>query len=326
MDIFANVGAPVPLTLESLNADVDSFTLEMHERVVEIEDQLSRSLEAINADLQGQFKVMDTKIEEMKEVATAIHMRDAPTSPLAVVALNTIDGVGHKLLDIQNGQKLRRVWEEGQDRKIAYVGVVQSALADRHDEHTAMIRNLQRDVISMRHDLDAVTRQTWMVQKQHKDFMEYMTTICKRVAIMWVERGDTTTPSSEATSYGPVGEPPSSSSRSQEEQPYGAPPQGLRGGSQIFVKTLTGKTLTVNDVGSGDTVGVLKEALSEKLHLIFAQNADFYMIFGGHRLADHRTLDSYNIISGSTVWMVMRLRGGMDAGPPCNKPKQNQSF
>ena len=169
MDIFANVGAPVPLTLESLNADVDSFTLEMHERVVEIEDQLSRSLETINESLQGQFKAMDTKIEEMKEVATAIHLRDAPTSPLAVVALNTMDGVGHKLLDIQNGQKLQRVWEDGQDHKIAHIGVVQSALADRHDEHTVTIRSLQRDVISMRHDLDAVTRQTWMVQKQHKD-------------------------------------------------------------------------------------------------------------------------------------------------------------
>ena len=33
-----------------------------------------------------------------------------------------------------------------------------------------------------------------------------------------------------------------------------------------------------------------------------------------HLQADLHSLHFYNIVAGSTVWMVMRLRGGMDAG------------
>ena len=267
---------------------------------------------------------MDTKIEEMKEVATAIHMRDAPTSPLAIVALNTMDGVGHKLEIIQRKQKLQRTWEEGQDRRIAHIGAVQSALADRHDEHAATIRSLERDVISMRNDLDAVTRQTWMVQKQHKDFMEYMVTICQRVTIMWGERGDQTTSSSDAQSYGPVRQTPTTSSRSQDDQPYGGLPPSLRGGSQVFVKTLSGKTIAIDDVGPGDTVEMLKEMVSDKLGL--DAEMDFYLVFAGRRLENYAQLARYGIGSGSTVWMVLRLRGGMDSGPRSKKQSQNQSF
>ena len=83
---------------------------------------------------------------------------------------------------------------------------------------------------------------------------------------------------------------------------------------QIFVKTLTGKTITIDDIGSADTVETLKTKIRIKVHWVFTQNADFYMIFSGLRLADLHSLHFYNIVAGSTVWMVMRLRGGMDAG------------
>ena len=83
---------------------------------------------------------------------------------------------------------------------------------------------------------------------------------------------------------------------------------------QIFVKTLTGKTITINDIGTADTVETLKTKIRIKVHWVFTQNADFYMIFSGLRLADHHSLHFYNVVAGSTVWMVMRLRGGMDAG------------
>ena len=89
---------------------------------------------------------------------------------------------------------------------------------------------------------------------------------------------------------------------------------GLRGGMQLFVKTLTGRTITIDDINEGDIVFALKTMIRMKMHLIFTQSADFYMIFNGLRLDDHTTIDHYNIVSGSTVWMVMRLRGGMIAG------------
>ena len=95
---------------------------------------------------------------------------------------------------------------------------------------------------------------------------------------------------------------------------------------QIFVKTLTGKTITIDDMGAADTIETLKTKIRIKVHLVFTQNADFYTIFSGRRLADHHSMNFYNVVSGSTVWMVMRLRGGMDAGPHRNKHSQNPSF
>ena len=72
--------------------------------------------------------------------------------------------------------------------------------------------------------------------------------------------------------------------------------------------------LLMGNINEGDIVYTLKTMIRMKMHLIFTQSADFYMIFNGLRLDDHNTIDHYNIVSGSTVWMVMRLRGGMDAG------------
>ena len=86
---------------------------------------------------------------------------------------------------------------------------------------------------------------------------------------------------------------------------------GLRGGMQIFIKTITGKTITIDDIDGRRIILELKIQIRRKLHLPCTRDADFYMIFNGHRLAEHHTLNHNNITSGSTVWMVMRLRGGM---------------
>ena len=89
---------------------------------------------------------------------------------------------------------------------------------------------------------------------------------------------------------------------------------GRRGGTQVFIKTLTGRTITIDDVEGRHVIFELKMAIRRKMRLIFTQYDEYYLIFGGHRLVDHQTLNFYNIVSGSAVWMVMRLRGGMDAG------------
>jgi len=74
---------------------------------------------------------------------------------------------------------------------------------------------------------------------------------------------------------------------------------------QIKIKTLTGRVLQLN-FEPEETIAKVKEALQEKEGI---ESSQIKLIFSGKQLVDEATLAASGVTAGTTMHMILALRG-----------------
>ncbi|CEM34896.1 unnamed protein product [Vitrella brassicaformis CCMP3155] len=85
-------------------------------------------------------------------------------------------------------------------------------------------------------------------------------------------------------------------------------------GGSILIKTLTGKTITVDTVKPSDTVEDLNAKIRDQFPFPPQQQR---LVFADHELEDRRTLAYYDVYQGAAIYLILCLRAG---GSESNQP------
>lgn len=96
---------------------------------------------------------------------------------------------------------------------------------------------------------------------------------------------------------------PASTSTPEQQAPQSA--------FQVFVRTLTGKTLAISVTDRSETIETVKRKIHSREGIAPDQQR---LILDGKQLEDGRTLSYYNVMRDTTIHLILRLRGGY-AGP-----------
>ena len=75
---------------------------------------------------------------------------------------------------------------------------------------------------------------------------------------------------------------------------------------QIFVRTLTGRIITLNVAGT-DRIELIREMIWDSEQVLPSQQR---LLYGGKQLEDGKDLGDYSVLGESTVYLVLRLCGG----------------
>lgn len=78
---------------------------------------------------------------------------------------------------------------------------------------------------------------------------------------------------------------------------------------QIFVKSLKGNTIAL-DIKPNEEILEIKKKIQEREKVPTRQQR---LVFAGKQLLDELTTSDYKIVKGSTLHLLLRLRGGMGA-------------